>query len=90
MAAIALERVAKHWGETRAVDDVSFEAGAGTLVVLLGPSGCGKSTTLRLIAGLETRDARARLHRRARRHASCRRRSATWRWCSSRTRCSRT
>jgi sn-glycerol 3-phosphate transport system ATP-binding protein len=36
------------------VDDVSFEAPAGKLVVLLGPSGCGKSTTLRLIAGLET------------------------------------
>jgi sn-glycerol 3-phosphate transport system ATP-binding protein len=54
MAAIGLERVAKHWGATRAVDDVSFEVEAGTFAVLLGPSGCGKSTTLRLIAGLET------------------------------------
>jgi len=35
------------------VDDVSFEADAGSFLVLLGPSGCGKSTTLRLIAGLE-------------------------------------
>jgi sn-glycerol 3-phosphate transport system ATP-binding protein len=35
------------------VDDVSFEAQAGRMLVLLGPSGCGKSTTLRLIAGLE-------------------------------------
>jgi len=35
------------------VDDVSFEAPAGKMLVLLGPSGCGKSTTLRLIAGLE-------------------------------------
>ena len=40
-------------GATRAVDDVSFDAAAGQLLVLLGPSGCGKSTTLRLIAGLE-------------------------------------
>ena len=54
VAAIALERVAKHWGATRAVDDVSFDVEAGTFAVLLGPSGCGKSTTLRLIAGLET------------------------------------
>ncbi len=54
MAAIALERVARHWGATRAVDDVSFDVAAGTFAVLLGPSGCGKSTTLRLIAGLET------------------------------------
>jgi sn-glycerol 3-phosphate transport system ATP-binding protein len=53
MSAISVRRICKVWGATRAVDDVSFEAAAGTLVVLLGPSGCGKSTTLRLIAGLE-------------------------------------
>ena len=53
MSAISVRRVSKLWGETKAVDDVSFDAAAGTLVVLLGPSGCGKSTTLRLIAGLE-------------------------------------
>lgn len=40
-----------------AVDDVSFEIAAGTLVTLLGPSGCGKTTTLRLIAGLEQANA---------------------------------
>ena len=54
MPAISLQRVSKSWGATRAVDDVSFDAAVGSLVVLLGPSGCGKSTTLRLIAGLET------------------------------------
>ena len=53
MSAISLRNVVKSWGETRAVDGVSFEAATGTFVVLLGPSGCGKSTTLRLIAGLE-------------------------------------
>jgi iron(III) transport system ATP-binding protein len=37
-----------------AVDDVSFVAAAGEIVVLLGPSGCGKTTTMRSIAGLET------------------------------------
>ena len=52
-AEIALERVSKHWGGTRAVDDISFEVPPNRFVVLLGPSGCGKSTTLRLIAGLE-------------------------------------
>ncbi len=52
-AEIALERVSKHWGATRAVDDISFEVPPHRFVVLLGPSGCGKSTTLRLIAGLE-------------------------------------
>jgi len=52
-AEIALDRVSKHWGGTRAVDEVSFEAPPNRFLVLLGPSGCGKSTTLRLIAGLE-------------------------------------
>jgi sn-glycerol 3-phosphate transport system ATP-binding protein len=54
VSAIKLENVAKHWGESRALDGISFSADPGTFVVLLGPSGCGKSTTLRLIAGLDT------------------------------------
>ena len=53
MSAIALEAVSKHWGESRALDGITFEADPGAFVVLLGPSGCGKSTTLRLIAGLD-------------------------------------
>jgi sn-glycerol 3-phosphate transport system ATP-binding protein len=53
VSAISVEHVSRLWGATRAVDDVSFEASAGRMLVLLGPSGCGKSTTLRLIAGLE-------------------------------------
>jgi sn-glycerol 3-phosphate transport system ATP-binding protein len=57
MSAISVERLSRWWGPTRAVDDVSFEAAAGKMLVLLGPSGCGKSTTLRLIAGLETATA---------------------------------
>jgi sn-glycerol 3-phosphate transport system ATP-binding protein len=54
VSAIELENVAKHWGESRALDGITFRAEPGTFVVLLGPSGCGKSTTLRLIAGLDT------------------------------------
>jgi sn-glycerol 3-phosphate transport system ATP-binding protein len=53
LSAISVQHVSRWWGTTRAVDDVSFEALAGRMLVLLGPSGCGKSTTLRLIAGLE-------------------------------------
>jgi sn-glycerol 3-phosphate transport system ATP-binding protein len=56
LSAISVEGVSKLWGETRAVDHVSFAAAEGSLVVLLGPSGCGKSTTLRLVAGLEAAD----------------------------------
>jgi sn-glycerol 3-phosphate transport system ATP-binding protein len=50
---ITVRNISKLWGATAAVEDVSFEADAGSFLVLLGPSGCGKSTTLRLIAGLE-------------------------------------
>ena len=53
MSQISVHNISKCWGSTTAVDRVSFQAEAASLVVLLGPSGCGKSTTLRLIAGLE-------------------------------------
>jgi sn-glycerol 3-phosphate transport system ATP-binding protein len=54
VSAIELDRIAKHWGDSRALDGITFGAEPGSFVVLLGPSGCGKSTTLRLIAGLDT------------------------------------
>jgi len=57
VSAISVAHLSRWWGTTRAVDDVSFEAAAGRMLVLLGPSGCGKSTTLRLIAGLEAATA---------------------------------
>jgi ABC-type Fe3+/spermidine/putrescine transport system ATPase subunit len=41
------------YGDTTAVDGVSFTVGRGEHLTLLGPSGCGKTTTLRAIAGLE-------------------------------------
>ena len=55
MTGVAIEcrALSKRWGESVAVDGISFSAPAGAFTVLLGPSGCGKSTTLRLIAGLE-------------------------------------
>jgi sn-glycerol 3-phosphate transport system ATP-binding protein len=53
MSSVDVRSVTKAWGETRAVDDVTFSVAKGELVVLLGPSGCGKSTMLRMIAGLD-------------------------------------
>lgn len=53
-AELKVERLSKRFGPSfAAVDDVSFRAEAGEIVVLLGPSGCGKTTTLRCVAGLE-------------------------------------
>ncbi|HEY8446668.1 MAG TPA: ABC transporter ATP-binding protein [Thermomicrobiales bacterium] len=53
MARVTLERLSKHFGPVKAVDDLSLEIPEGSFVTLLGPSGCGKSTTLYCIAGLE-------------------------------------
>src|SRR3954454_20593143 len=59
MAGVRLAGIAKTWGSSIALENISFSAPDGRLVALLGPSGCGKSTTLRLIAGLETATAGA-------------------------------
>lgn len=39
--------------QTRAIEEVSFEAAKGEAVSIVGPTGCGKSTLLRILAGLE-------------------------------------
>ena len=53
MASVRLVGVSKHFGDVKAVDDVSLDIADRDFMILLGPSGCGKSTLLRTIAGLE-------------------------------------
>ncbi len=45
------------YGETLAIDDLSFEVKEGEFLAVVGPSGCGKSTLLSVIAGLTQPDA---------------------------------
>lgn len=56
MPEVRIKNITKTFGETVAVDHVSFTVKDGEMLTLLGPSGCGKSTTLRIIAGLEQPD----------------------------------
>jgi iron(III) transport system ATP-binding protein len=57
MAEIRVEHLAKSFGSSRVLDDVSFTVHDKEFVTLLGPSGCGKTTTLMSIAGFQTPDA---------------------------------
>ena len=48
---VSASGVAKHFGELRAVDNVSFEIEKGKIVGLIGPNGAGKTTLLKGFAG---------------------------------------
>ncbi|MFN7332264.1 MAG: ATP-binding cassette domain-containing protein, partial [bacterium] len=56
MPGIMLRHIAKQFGATQVLRDVSMGVRDGEFLAILGPSGCGKSTLLRIIAGLETAD----------------------------------
>jgi phosphonate transport system ATP-binding protein len=46
---LTLERLAKRYGDTEAVTNISLQVPDGQMVGIIGPSGAGKSTTLRMI-----------------------------------------
>lgn len=48
---VTVRSLSRHFGETRAVDNISFSVGKGEVVGFLGPNGAGKTTTVRLITG---------------------------------------
>jgi putative spermidine/putrescine transport system ATP-binding protein len=51
--AVEFEHVSRHFGQVRAVNDVSIGIEEGCFFAMLGPSGSGKTTCLRLISGFE-------------------------------------
>ncbi len=54
---IQAEGLKKSYGETQALDGVSFSVPAGTILGLLGPNGAGKTTAVRVLTTLAQPDA---------------------------------
>ncbi|MGB4235437.1 MAG: ABC transporter ATP-binding protein [Methanoregulaceae archaeon] len=50
-AVISAYRLSKHYGDLRAVDEVSLDLEEGSLFGLLGPNGSGKTTMIRVLTG---------------------------------------
>ncbi len=60
--AIEVSCLIKHYGEIRAVDEISFQVKEGELFGFLGPNGAEKTTTRRLLTGVLKPDSGARRH----------------------------
>jgi ABC-2 type transport system ATP-binding protein len=50
---ISVRGLTKQYDGVRAVDDLTFDVGAGAVTGFLGPNGAGKSTTMRMVMGLD-------------------------------------
>jgi ABC-2 type transport system ATP-binding protein len=57
MESIEIAGLTKRYGDTLAVDDLTFTVEPGRVTGFLGPNGAGKSTTMRLVLGLDRADA---------------------------------
>ena len=52
MDAIRTDNLTKRFGDTRAVNELTFSVAAGEIFGLVGPDGAGKSTTMRMLASI--------------------------------------
>jgi len=50
--ALRAQSLTKHFGATRAVEELTLDVPAGEVFGFLGPNGAGKSTTIRMLLGL--------------------------------------
>ena len=57
-AAIALKRVTKTFGRTKAVDNLDFTLPSGGMYGFIGPNGAGKTTSIRMIMSILFPDSR--------------------------------
>ncbi len=52
MALLEIDSVSKAFGSLKAVDEISFNVGAGEIFGVAGPNGSGKSTLFNVITGI--------------------------------------
>jgi len=52
MSTLEIKRLRKYFATQKAVDDISFKLGQGSIFGLLGPNGAGKTTLIRMITGI--------------------------------------
>ena len=50
---IRVDGLKKHFGKTKAVDDISFTFASGDIFGFVGPNGAGKTTTMRVLATVD-------------------------------------
>ncbi|MFC2095988.1 ABC transporter ATP-binding protein [Candidatus Bipolaricaulota bacterium] len=50
-------QLTKHYGDTRAVDGISFTVPNASVFTILGPNGAGKTTTLEILEGIREPDS---------------------------------
>ena len=51
--AIELRRLHRFFGETKAVNDISFTVSCGQVYGYIGPNGAGKTTSMRILSTLD-------------------------------------
>jgi ABC-2 type transport system ATP-binding protein len=52
MPAVTFDKVSKHYGEVKAVNELTLEIPQGRTIAFLGPNGAGKSTSIDMLLGL--------------------------------------
>ncbi len=50
---VSVANLKKHYGKTKAVDNISFDFASGQIFGFVGPNGAGKTTTMRILSTLD-------------------------------------
>lgn len=53
MTLLVVDRVSRHFGGVRAIEELSFELDPGRIHAIIGPNGAGKTTLFNVITGLQ-------------------------------------